>query len=77
MLPLFDDDLEAYASDEALQDLEARHYADWMLYLLNQCQDSCWMELRAAAELRWQQKVNFARSAWNQRLGLKPVISYV
>lgn len=61
LLPLLAGDLEAYASDEALRDLESMQHPDWMGYLLNQSQASCWQQIRRAAQARWQQKVNFAR----------------
>lgn len=61
LLSLLDGDLEAYASDEALRDLESMQHPDWMGYLLNQSPASCWQQIRTAAQARWQQKVNFAR----------------
>lgn len=61
MLPLLHDDLEAYASDEALRDLESRQHPDWMQSLLDQSRANCWQQIRALAKLRWQQKVHFAR----------------
>ena len=61
LLPLLAGDLEAYANDEALRDLESMQHPDWMGDLLNQSQASCWQRIRSAAQSRWQQKVNFAR----------------
>ena len=61
LLPILEGDLEAYASDEALRDLESKQHPDWMQSLLDQSQDSCWQQIRAAAQTRWRQKVHFAR----------------
>lgn len=60
MLPLLEGDLEAYASDEALRNLESIDDSDWMIDLLQLSEMERWQRTQSAAQVRWQQKVDYA-----------------
>ena len=68
LLPLLRHDLEAYAADEAIERLAARPAGRIMEELGVFSADELSQKLRTLAELRWRQKVHFARVRV-QRLG--------
>lgn len=65
LLPLLERDLESYAMDEALRDMEQVDDLEWMVEFLALPRADRQERLAQEALLRWQQKLNFAR----QRLG--------
>ncbi|MGJ8641433.1 MAG: DUF2851 family protein [Opitutaceae bacterium] len=61
LMPLLERDLEAYATDDALLEMEKVDELEWIAKFLEQPLDQRITVLRAQADKRWQQKVRFAK----------------
>lgn len=71
LMPLLDRDLEEYAIDNALLELEQVEDAEWMLRFFSKPLEERHTILRAGAIARWQRKCDFARkrlsgAAWEE-----------
>jgi hypothetical protein len=71
LMPLLERDLEDYAVDDALLELEQVNELEWMLKFMQHPLEARREILRAGAVARWQRKVDFARKrllggAWAQ-----------
>lgn len=60
LMPLLERDLEDYAVDDALLELERVEDVEWMLKFIEQAPEVRQAELRAGADTRWARKVGFA-----------------
>lgn len=61
LLPLLERDLEDYALDEALLELELVEDVEWVLKFMEHSLEARRATLREGAELRWSRKVDFAK----------------
>ncbi|MFP4674524.1 MAG: DUF2851 family protein [Opitutales bacterium] len=71
LLPLLDRDLESYAADEALRELERADEPEWVAEFLGQSLGSRLKTLYQLGMTRWEQKAGFAakrleRMGWNE-----------
>lgn len=61
LMPLLERDLEDYAVDDALLELEQVEDAAWMLAFFDLSMETRQAKLRAGAAARWERKLGFAR----------------
>jgi hypothetical protein len=61
LMPLLNRDLESYAMDEALLELEQQDELEWVAQFIEKPLEERLQILRERAELRWQQKLRYAQ----------------
>ncbi|MFT4901607.1 MAG: hypothetical protein ACI81V_000881 [Lentimonas sp.] len=66
LLPLLEHDLESYAMDEALREMEQMDELEWMVEFLSRPLLECQQMLENEAQLRWAHKLDFARKRLKQ-----------
>ncbi len=66
LMPLLNRDLEAYAMDDALLELEQVDELEWVAKFLDQGAELQGKQVTASAEARWQQKLVYAQKRLDQ-----------
>lgn len=61
LMPLLNRDLESYAMDEALLELEQQDELEWVAQFIEKPQDERLQILKERAQVRWQQKLVYAQ----------------
>jgi hypothetical protein len=65
LMPLLNRDLEAYAMDEALLEMEQQDKLEWVAQFTERSLDERFEVLKTKAQARWQQKLRYAQQRLN------------